>query len=381
MPSLWQRVNRKEPCPICGKPDWCRVSNDGQWVICRRLDTGEGHRKVDKIGIEYWVYRLKDGPALVQLSPMPPSRTSAECATDEVLDGVYRTLLQSLSLSTQHRAQLTRRGLQGREIALRQYRSLPHQGRADLAKRLVERFGETICARVPGLYVREQDQRRWWSLAGAPGLVVPVRRASGRIVALTIRSDDPEAPSRYSVISSAKYHGPSPGSPIHVPLASSASTEVIRLTEGFLKADIATTLSNLHTIGLPGVSMWPAALPFLQTINQPIIRLAFDMDVSRNLQVALALRHAARTLQREGFRVQLELWDEADGKGIDDLLSAGHASTVLTGSAMAGELGNLIESARFVDPFQISRRWADKEQRYARRLRLPMEVEVAHGNG
>jgi hypothetical protein len=281
MPSLWQRVNRKEPCPICGKPDWCRVSNDGQWAICRRLDTGEGHRKVDKIGIEYWVYRLKDGPTPVQLPPMPPSRTSAERATDEVLDEVYRTLLQSLSLSTQHRTQLTRRGLQGREIALRQYRSLPHQGRADFAKRLVERFGETICARVPGLYVREQDQRQWWSLAGAPGLVVPVRRASGRIVALTIRSDDPEAPSRYSAISSAKYHGPSPGSPIHVPLTSSASTEVIRLTEGFLKADIATALSGLHTIGLPGVSMWPAALPFLQTLNQPIIRLAFDMGPVR----------------------------------------------------------------------------------------------------
>jgi hypothetical protein len=245
---------------------------------------------------------------------------------------------------------------------------------------MVERFGETVCARVPGLYVREQDQRRWWSLAGAPGLVIPVRRASGRMVALTVRSDDPEVPSRYSAISSAKYHGPSPGSPIHVPLTSSASTDVIRLTEGFLKADIATALSGLHTIGLPGVSMWPAALPFLQTLNRPIVRLAFDMDVSRNLQVALALRQAARTLQAEGFRVQLELWDEADGKGIDDLLSAGHAPTVLRGSAVTGELVNLIESARFVDPLQISRRWADKQQRYARRVRLPTEAEVAHGD-
>jgi hypothetical protein len=307
---------------------------------------------------------------------MPAAR-----ATIDVLDQVYRALLRSLSLSPQHRVQLTQRGLVEREITSRQYRSLPRQGRAALAKMLVERFGETTCAGVPGLYIREQDRRRWWSLAGAPGLVIPVRNAAGQILALMVRSDDPDAASRYSAVSSVNYRGPSPGAPIHVPLRQDAPHAAIRLTEGFLKADIATALSGLHTIGLPGVSMWAAALPFLRTLQKPVIRVAFDMDASRNLQVAGALRQAVRRLSGEGFPVEIDLWDEADGKGIDDLLAAGHTPTVLTGAAMRAELSQMIRSATFVDPLQVSRRWEDNRRRYARRLRLPVAEGVAHGNG
>jgi hypothetical protein len=380
MPSLWQRVNHTQLCPICGKPDWCRVSADGQWAICRRLDTGDGHRKVDKAGMEYWVYQLHHEPSSRPLPPLPPSRVPVARASDDMLHQVYQSLLRSLALSTQHQAQLTRRGLPQEEMTLRDYRTLPSQGRAALAKRLVELFGETTCARVPGLYIREQDGRCWWSLAGAPGLVIPVRNAVGQIIALSVRSDDPETTSRYSALSSTKYGGPSPGAPLHVPLMVSATTPVMRLTEGVLKADIATALSGQHTIGLPGVSMWPAALPFLQRLTSPVVRLAFDMDASRNLQVAMALRQTARRLRAEGLDVQLEVWDDVDGKGIDDLLAAGHSPAVLMGSAMTDELRHMIQSARMVDPLQIARRWAEKQQRYRQRLRIPMAAEVAHGN-
>jgi hypothetical protein len=197
MPSTWRHVNRKDRCPICGKPDWCRISADGQWAICRRLDTGDGHRKVDKGGTEYWVYRLHGNTTHAGLPPMPPSVVTPERATDDVLNEVYGALLQSLSLATQHRAQLSQRGLGEQDITFRRYRSLPHQGRARLAKALVERFGEAMCAHVPGLYVREHDGRRWWSLAGASGLVIPVRNAAGQIIALTVRSDNLDAASRY----------------------------------------------------------------------------------------------------------------------------------------------------------------------------------------
>jgi hypothetical protein len=380
MSSVWQRVNRAHCCPICGKTDWCRVSADGQWAICRRLDTGDGHRKVDKAGMEYWVYHLHhDQPSRLR-PPLPPSRVPVARATDEVLHRVYESLLRSLALSTPHQVQLARRGLRQEDITLRHYRTFPSQGRAALAKRLVDMFGETTCARVPGLYIREQDGRWWWSLAGAPGLVIPVRNAVGQIIALTVRSDDPEATSRYSAVSSTKYGGPSPGAPLHVPLMVSSTTSVMRLTEGVLKADIVTALSGQHTIGLPGVSMWPVALPFLKRLTSRVVRLAFDMDASRNLQVAMALRQTARRLRAEGLDVQLEVWDEVDGKGIDDLLAAGHSPAILMGSAMTDELRHMIQSARMVDPLQIARRWAEKQQRYLQRLRIPMAAEVTHGH-
>lgn len=38
--KLWPHVDRKHPCPICGKPDWCQVSPDGVMVACRRVTEG-----------------------------------------------------------------------------------------------------------------------------------------------------------------------------------------------------------------------------------------------------------------------------------------------------------------------------------------------------
>lgn len=35
--SGWATVTAANPCPICGKPDWCRVTLDGEVAQCRRL--------------------------------------------------------------------------------------------------------------------------------------------------------------------------------------------------------------------------------------------------------------------------------------------------------------------------------------------------------
>ncbi len=36
----WLRVSRSKPCPVCGKPDWCLVSEDGSTAICPRTPEG-----------------------------------------------------------------------------------------------------------------------------------------------------------------------------------------------------------------------------------------------------------------------------------------------------------------------------------------------------
>lgn len=33
----WKRVTKNNPCPICGKPDWCLVSTDKTLTICPRV--------------------------------------------------------------------------------------------------------------------------------------------------------------------------------------------------------------------------------------------------------------------------------------------------------------------------------------------------------
>jgi hypothetical protein len=322
----WHDVSHREPCRICDKPDWCSFSADGTRALCRRLDTGEGIHKVDKSGANYWLYRM-DGhtsrQSIIEL-PSQPCRARIERADPATLDRVYRALLAALPLSSTHRQALRQRGLPDVDILCYGYRTLPRDGRAALARRLVVRYGSDTCARVPGLWVDTHGPRRWWALAGAPGLLIPVRNIDNRIVALKVRADSTGESPKYTYLSSRRHDGPGPGTPVHVPLHAFSIEAPVRLTEGELKADVATALSGVLTIAVPGVTLWRQALPLLNVLQPARVLLAFDADWRQNPHVARALAQATQALVEAGLTVVVETWDASQGKGIDDVLAAGY---------------------------------------------------------
>ena len=61
--SSWVRVTRYEPCPVCGKPDYCTRTIDGTAVKCMRV---ESSKPIEKGG---WLHSL-DNP----LPPLPPPK-------------------------------------------------------------------------------------------------------------------------------------------------------------------------------------------------------------------------------------------------------------------------------------------------------------------
>jgi hypothetical protein len=223
---------------------------------------------------------------------------------------------------------LRNRGLADAEILLRQYRTFPLEGRAALAKRLVHWVGADVCAQVPGFYLAERNGQRWWSLAGATGLLIPVHNLDGHIVALKVRADNPGEGAKYTTISSAKHNGPSPGAPVHVPLHAFSLEAPVRLTEGELKADVATALSGVLTIAVPGVTLWRQALPILAALQPVQVLLAFDSNWRHNPHVARALAQATQALVEAGHTVGVETWNVSQGKGIDDVLAAGYTPTL-----------------------------------------------------
>src|SRR5262249_17319885 len=161
------------------------------------------------------------------------------------------------------------------------------------------------------------------TLAGAAGLLVPIRDSAGRIVALLVRRDEArDGRGKYLYVSSASVGGPGPGSPAHVPLGVTAASPICRLTEGALKADVAMALSGVPTIGAAGLG-WRPALDALSELGCQTVRLAFDADALDNAHVARALADCCKAADAAGLAVELEHWDKADGKGIDDLLAAG----------------------------------------------------------
>jgi hypothetical protein len=318
--GTWIDACSKEPCIICGKGDWCSRSTDGAWAICRRLQRDDAIVKHDRNGSEFFLYRLGDQTPRKPAVSLPDVPT-ARLADVSTRDRIYRALLSDLGLSAEHRADLEKRGLSGAHILAGDYASLPLQGRAKIAQRLVDAYGQYDRAGVPGLYVASEGARRWWTLAGMPGLLIPVRDADGRIVALKIRADHGDP--RYSTFSSRKHGGPGPGALCHVPLHTGLATDVVRVTEGELKADVATALSEVLTLSVPGVGNWRLALPVLEALGTREVLVAFDADWRSNGHVARALSAAASELRRLRYIVWCEIWARASGKGIDDVLHKG----------------------------------------------------------
>ncbi|HEY7155026.1 MAG TPA: DUF3854 domain-containing protein [Gemmataceae bacterium] len=347
--NKYTRVSRDHPCPICHKPDWCAVSADGQLARCQRVEQGAFKTGTDKNGETYYLHRLGDGPRPAVEVSCPPSGIEAKRADADALHRVYDALLAALMLKQSHRDALRKRGLSDGEIDRRLYRSLPIQGRAKLARELGERFGAEVLLSVPGFILKDKDGRKYITIAGSAGLLIPCRDLSGRTVALKARRDDAGEGPRYSYLSSAKYGGPGPGSPVHVPLGVMAPCPCVRLTEGELKADVAYLKSGLATISAPGVGAWRTALDVAKDLGATTIRLAFDMDAAENAAVARHLTACVAGLVALGLAVEVERWPGTH-KGIDDALAAGAAVEVLSGDAARAYIAEVLTTATAGEP-------------------------------
>jgi P4 family phage/plasmid primase-like protien len=355
----WRDASPRHPCPVCDHTSWCRISEDESVALCRHKDNGEP--RTDKNGAVYYVHRLRESTNGERWQE-PIFTTPGPRAEPATLDLVYKVLLARLRLSDTHRQALADRGLKADPIEMG-YRTLPDRGRAAVVYELVRAGLEKHLPGVPGFYVGERKGRRYWTVGGPQGLLIPVRDLEGQIVALLVRRDKVEPKQgKYCYLSSRRHKkgwpGPSPGAPIHVPQGHRGEGPV-RVTEGALKSDLATDLSGTLTIGLPGVNSWQRAAAILHRLRATVVRVAFDADAREKVQVADPLVMLVRLLRGRGFDVELETWDEDDGKGIDDLWKAGREPCVHRGDEALAE--------------------AERIQRQAAgRLAEPQEVEAPH---
>jgi hypothetical protein len=347
----WKEVSSSRPCPKCSHASWCSVDEGSDWCCCRRYNDGTAKEKTDTAGNPFYLYRLTPRPAVERWAEPRYSLADGkgERADPDILNKVYYRYLGQLQLSAQHVKDLNARGLKDGLLAAG-YRTLG-QGRRKAAYGLVQGGLEELLPRVPGFFVQEREGggSRCWSVSGAGGLLIPIRNTQGQIVALITRADSDTPGGKYRFVSSKKRGGPGPGSPVHVSLFKGDRTTV-RVTEGVLKADVATRLSGILTIGLPGVGSWRKAARVLQELGAKVVRVAFDADRCTNHVVGESHLHLVRHLQARGLTVELEVWDHADGKGIDDLLVAGKVPEVLTGEVVLSAAEAIADQARKADP-------------------------------
>jgi putative DNA primase/helicase len=254
------------------------------------------------------------GPGLVSEQNRPLSNEEIDFRSR-----VYNNLLDLLPLDEIELRQLLKRGLKELEIQRNRYRTLEATAARLAAKKLHIKYGQDLL-RVPG-FVKHVNGVR---LTVIDGLVVPSRDSIGRIVSLLVRTDKEGA--KYKFLGNRENQL---GSVAHVPLGSIYQGQSLRITEGVLKADVASCLdSETPTIGVPGVSNWKSVFPILWP-NLKTIKLAFDADWKTKLPVANQL--SAFWIALEEYinrrhwdtKIELESWDEHEAKGIDDLLLLG----------------------------------------------------------
>jgi hypothetical protein len=305
--TKWIRVNRYNPCPICGKPDWCLISRDGEAAICARIESDKpaGHMGAG------WIHLL-DSPIY-----LPPTKPVAEVkqtarALPDLLNKAYSSLIKELPLFETHKENLISRGLSTEEIEKLNYKTMMPDGRRELVKKL-QAEGVKL-AGIPGFYFKSGD----WQLAGPIGIAIPVRNISSRIIGIQVRCDKTDG-AHYKWLSSMGFpEGCSSGAPIHVAGRRLATNEVW-VTEGPLKADIISLRLNRMVLAVAGVGNWRRVIPIVKELKPGRVIIAFDMDKINNPSVKLHSESLINHLVRQDIQTFEANWDSRY-KGLDDLL-------------------------------------------------------------
>lgn len=160
--AKWPYVTRRRPCPVCGKPEWCKLSPDGQVCFCMRV-LSDSPRELSNGAVGY-VHKMTEPvpapirkPTSVPCSMMPLATQYTQGVGDDALRG----LAQSLGVSTASLKSLqvgcVRKGVW----------SFPMK---DFKQRII------------GIRLRSADGRKWSVRGSRDGLFIPVNaRRNGRV--------------------------------------------------------------------------------------------------------------------------------------------------------------------------------------------------------
>ena len=264
-----------------------------------------------------------------------------------IRDFAYRELLKSSTLSEKHRANLRKRGLTDEEIDSTMFKTLPCIGIKTIAEKCIVDSGisQIITDKkwgIPGFYWDEKDGCYMFLRRKAP-MLVPVVNREGKISMFELRSNDlpknaseraKEKFTRYKRFSSSeeKYGvSTSGGDSIHhagFDFESETTPKVVTLTEGALKATVASILAGnkpfIALLGVQNQSQLPDECRWLKEHGTERINIAFDMDYKTNEVVKQALNDAIQTILAAGLTVNHQPWPP-EYKGVDDYLAARRA--------------------------------------------------------
>jgi len=224
-----KNVTKNNPCPICGKPDWCGfmpASNGGYLLICQR-DT-EKANAIGRDGNFYVVVGVSQSGATIfeeanqrrqkelarkgrshdyEFKQTPEPKTLAvfdqvEVLPNKKLHQIYKTMMSFLTLEPSHQEYLKKEGWTDELIKKYGIVSFPEKDylrfkyrkdtnsknpyRKKLARMVMDELGLDSLRGVPGAY---RDKNGCWTFAGRSGIIFPLLDIHKNIYRLRIRMD------------------------------------------------------------------------------------------------------------------------------------------------------------------------------------------------
>lgn len=231
----------------------------------------------------------------------------------EKLHVVYKDFMRHLTLSPEHRDDLSRRGLPEHKHYF--FKSLPEEAKTrwNICKMLHRKYD---LSDVPGFQQKTSRKGNLYWDCLSPGMLIPAITPDGKISGLQIRNKTEPKYTWFSTAGQLKASAtviPGRGTPW--------------IIEGILKTYVAQHFLKVPCIGIPGTNTW-------RTVPLDIIRggrviIAYDME--DNPHTRETRDRLAEFLLENGYEPVIAGWNRNLGKGLDDacltLLKSGTTPT------------------------------------------------------
>ncbi len=346
------------------------IGLDGNYYI-KVGKTRSGNSMFEEANQRLAKQRLKEGIDIGNLKTVniqPRALTPVnivEPLSNKRLHEMYRFLLDHLYLDDKDREYLHREGWSDELIDRYNIKTFPvtdferfqnreagaaskNPWRKTLGKMLEKEFGSL--AGMPGAYRNTKGE---WTLYGEDGILFPQLDQDGNYYRLRIRLHHTgEKGGKYRNFSSFIVNkeeeqkgflvnkldgGSQAGNQLGYYMNKSRDDMYAwYITEGEKKGIYGEDCLKSPFVSLPGVSSWSKlfdgkagerAVDFFRTMGVKIVIVVFDADKICNPMVYKKQEELVEKLQEENFLVGIGNWDPSLGKGIDDLLRAGHKPT------------------------------------------------------
>jgi DNA primase len=235
---------------------------------------------------------------------------------------VYTRFLDMLTLSDKHKTNLLQRGLSKKVIEENQYKSIPQVD--DIRKRICWKL--SLKYDLKGIAGFFTDKYNDWDFYSNPGFLIPVRNERKEIQGMQVRIDNCDN-RKYRYFSSVNYENGAPAKS-YVHIAKMPVNGQIRLTEGPLKADVASYLSGEPYIAIPGINSYKYLVPMIKSLEVHTVFEDFDMDKYSKKEVSKGVATVKKLLHQEGIKVISAKWDSRY-KGVDDYLLSLYTAAII----------------------------------------------------